>query len=117
MMDRIEAPVGYGSVVWRTREEGGRSSGPPTALVYAATAVFVMGEDEDVQPGWPASADALSIVLERVDQGGLIGRYKVDFLVRELALPYLSVGSDILIMEGPRVVGSLRIDELCDANP
>jgi hypothetical protein len=64
MMTRIADPLAEAVVIWRTAEQGGRRFGPPTAPVYAATAVFVRGGDREVQPGWPASVDQLSILLE-----------------------------------------------------
>ena len=114
MISEIDEPVAKAEVVWRTAEEGGRKVGPPTAPVYAATAVFVHGDDHEVQPEWPASAPQLSILLERdaPDEATGLSLYKVDFLVRELALPYLSTGAVLYIMEGPRVVGSARVREV-----
>lgn len=110
MMEKIEDPVAEAVVSWRSADEGGRKSGPPTALVYMATAVFVQGDDRELQPGWPASADQLSILLEEIAVRGDGSRTcKVDFLVRDLALPYLVPGSEILILEGPRVVASAHV--------
>ncbi|SDM67647.1 hypothetical protein SAMN04489726_2854 [Allokutzneria albata] len=90
-------------VRWKSAEEGGRVSGPPTAPVYAATAVFVEGGQR--------TADHLSILLQ--DLGGLEdGRLcAVDFLVRELAAPHLVVGGELLVMEGPKVVATARVIE------
>ncbi|WP_322778632.1 hypothetical protein [Frankia sp. Cas4] len=110
-MEKIESPVAEGVVVWRTHEEGGRRSGPPTAPVYMATAVFVQGGDEEVQPGWPASADQLSILLqetERLDDNHR--RCLVGFLVPELALPHMRPGAELLVLEGPRTVARVRIE-------
>lgn len=110
MMKKIENPAAEAVVSWRSAEEGGRRSGPPTAPVYAATAVFVLGDDRELQPGWPASADHLSVLLEETsvrEDGSRV--CKVDFLVRELAIPHLVPGGEILVMEGPRVVASALI--------
>ena len=110
MMKKIENPVAEAAVSWRSTADGGRRSGPPTASVYAATAVFVRGGDREVQPGWPATADQLSILLEETTRQADGTRIcKVDFLVPELAFPYLVPGGEILIMEGPRIVASARI--------
>ncbi|MEW2581923.1 hypothetical protein [Streptomyces virginiae] len=68
---------------------------------YAATAVFVRGEDEELQPGRPPSADHLSVLLEETsvrEDGPRV--CKVDFLVRDLATPHLVPGGEILVMEG-----------------
>ncbi|MFD7537396.1 hypothetical protein [Streptomyces sp. NPDC059819] len=113
MMKSIENPVAEAIVSWRTADEGGRQSGPPTASVYAATAVFAHGSEHEVHPGWPATADQLSILLEEVavrEDGTRV--CKVDFLVRDLAIPRLTSGGDILIMEGPRVVALAVVSRL-----
>ncbi|MEC4571608.1 hypothetical protein [Streptomyces virginiae] len=110
MMKKIKDPAAEAVVSWRSAEEGGRRSGPPTAPVYAATAVFVHGDDRDLQPGWPSSANHLSILLEETsvcEDGSRV--CKVDFLVRDLATPHLLPGGEILVMEGPRVVASALI--------
>jgi hypothetical protein len=110
-MEKIESPVAEGVVLWRTRDEGGRRSGPPTAPVYMATAVFVQGGEEEVQPGWPSSADQLSIMLqetERLDDDHR--RCLVGFLVPGLALPHLRTGAELLVLEGPRTVARVQIE-------
>jgi hypothetical protein len=110
-MEKIERPMAEGVVVWRTHKEGGRRSGPPAAPVYMATAVFVQGGEEEVQPGWPASADQLSILLQETEwldddrQHCLVG-----FLVPELALPHIRQGAELLVLEGPRTVARVRIE-------
>lgn len=110
MMTRIAEPLAEAIVTWRTAEQGGRRSGPPTVPVYAATAVFVRGGDREIQPGWPASADQLSILLEQTAVREDDAREcKVDFLVRELAIAQLAPGVEILVLEGPRVVASARV--------
>jgi len=113
MMEKIESPVAEGVAVWRTHAEGGRRSGPPTAPVYMATAVFVQGREKEIQPGWPASADQLSILLqetERLDDDHR--RCLVGFLVPELALPHLRPGAELLVLEGPRTVAQVRIETM-----
>lgn len=75
-----------------------------------ATAVFVQGSDSEVQPGWPASADQLSILLEetgRLDDGRW--RCLVGFLAPELARPHLRLGAELLVLEGPRTVASAQL--------
>ncbi len=110
-MEKIGSPVAEGLVVWRAYEEGGRKSGPPTAAVYMATAVFVRGGEEAVQPGWPASADQLSILLQETERlDDLRRRCLVGFLVPELAQPHLRPGVELLVLEGPRMVARMRID-------
>jgi hypothetical protein len=113
MIQTITDPVAFAEVSWLTAEEGGRKSGPPTAPVYAATCVFPLGHDAEVQPGWPAAGDALSILLEAVNTAADgSGTYKVDFLARDLARPYLHRGTEVLVMEGPTVVARAVIGEV-----
>lgn len=50
MMEKIEKPVAEAVVHWRTADDGGRQSGPPTALVYMATAVFAQGATAKCSP-------------------------------------------------------------------
>jgi hypothetical protein len=113
MGQTIESPIALAHVAWLTGEEGGRRTGPPTARVYVATCVFPLGNDAEVCPGWPASGDALSILLEAVDTADDgAGLYKVDFLARDLARPFLHQGADVLLMEGPTVVARAVIIEV-----
>lgn len=103
MIERIDEPMARAEVSWLTVEQGGRRTGRPTAPVYAATCVFPLGDDASVHPGWPAAGDALSILLEEAEDGPTV--YKVDFLAKDLARPFLHPGAEFLVMEGPRVVG------------
>ncbi|BCY09689.1 hypothetical protein L3i22_047770 [Actinoplanes sp. L3-i22] len=97
---------------WLTAAEGGRRSGPPTAPVYAATCVFPLGGEEQVVPGWPGSADQLSILVEQFAGDAHERLARVDFLVPGLAEPHLRPGRQILILEGPRVVGHAIIRQV-----
>jgi hypothetical protein len=108
VIEDIEDPLALATVEWVPAGSGGRASGPPTARVYAATAVFVQGGDAEVQPGWPASADQLSVLLQRAGDA-----YKVGFLVPDLARPLIHQGGEFLVMEGPKVVGRAVIGEVC----
>jgi hypothetical protein len=113
MINNIEYPMAIAVVTWLSAEDGGRRSGPPTAEVYAATCVFPLGGDAEVLPGWPAAGDALSILLQPVEPGAhRSGVYKVDFLARDLARPFLQPAADLLIMEGPKVVGRATITDV-----
>ncbi|MFF3264262.1 hypothetical protein ACFYWO_34460 [Streptomyces sp. NPDC002932] len=106
----IEDPVASAVVHWRTAEQGGRLSGPPSAPVYMATAVFVLGDDSEVQPGWPASAEQLSILLQKtgeLDDGRW--EYLVGFLVPELARPHVHAGAELIVLEGPRTVATAQV--------
>jgi hypothetical protein len=110
MMEKIENPVAEALVRWHTADEGGRTSDQATAPVYMATAVFVLGGEAEVQPGWPASADQLSILLQEtecLDDGRR--RCLVGFLLPDLAHPHLYRGAQLLVLEGPRTVASAQL--------
>ncbi len=114
-MKTIERPDAEAVVLWRSAADGGRRSGPPTAPVYMATAVFVRGDDREVHPGWPASADQLSILLQKTEAlDEHRWRCLVGFLAPELARPHLRPGAQLLVLEGPRVVGSVRVDTMTE---
>ena len=109
MRENIDKPVAEAVVRWLTTDEGGRQSGPPTAPVYMATAVF-QGGDSEAQPGRPTAADRLSILLQKVGQEDeLRQRCLVGFLVPDLARPHLRPGAELLVLEGPRVVASAQL--------
>ena len=113
MRDRIERPVAYAVVSWRSADQGGRRTGPPTASVYAATAVFPLGGERETQPDWLATGDMFSVLLEEVPGSAEgVREYKVDFLVRDLARPFLHPGAEMLITEGPKVVASAVIRDV-----
>ena len=113
MISNIEDPLALATVTWVSAEEGGRRSGPPTAPVYSATAVFKLGNDAEVMPGWPATADQMSILLQRVSQPAATEEVvKVGFLYPELAQPSLRDGAEFLVLEGPKVVACAVVTEL-----
>lgn len=113
MREHIEQPLARAAVTWRPVADGGRQSGPPTAPVYAATAIFPLGGEDETQPGWPATADKISVLLEKTQMShGGTAIYKVDFLFRELAIPFLKPGAEMLITEGPKVVASAVIRDV-----
>jgi hypothetical protein len=113
MIEDIADPVAQAVVTWVTAEMGGRASGPPVGPVYAATSVVVHGADAEVLPGWPATADQLSILLQEVESLPSGARIcKVDFLARDLAGPFVRPGAILLIMEGPKVVATAVISEV-----
>jgi hypothetical protein len=106
MIENIDDPSGLASVRWLSPAEGGRRSGPPTAPVYSATAVFKLGDDEEVLPGWPATGDHISILVQRskaLPDGTELAT--IGFLAPDLARPFVHTGSEFVIMEGPRAVG------------
>jgi hypothetical protein len=116
MIDEIKDPVATVSIRWVAADQGGRSSGPPTAPVYAATAVFVLGGDASVRPGWPASADQISILVQRIGKlpdGS--DAANIDFLVPELAQPFMHDGAQLVIMEGPKIVAQATITKMLNS--
>jgi len=113
MIDNIEAPAATATVTWFAPDEGGRSSGPPSGAVYAANCAFPLGGEPETIPGWPATAEKFSLLLqkieERADRSWLC---KVDFFAPDLVAAYLSRGAQMLVMEGPKVVGDATIEEV-----
>ncbi|MFC1402190.1 MULTISPECIES: hypothetical protein [Streptacidiphilus] len=93
-MTELKGPMAVAEIRWLPESQGGRSSGPPTAPVYAATATF---------PG--SDAPLLSILVEHIDpQPHGLALANIGFLAPELARPHLHVGAELLITEGPRIV-------------
>lgn len=104
-------------ICFRGRDDGGKLSGPPSGAVYAATAVAVLGGDADVLPGWPATAPQFSIVLE-FDAAPTEGNWSPAH-VRPLVegapgSEALQPGAELLVMEGPRDVARLILDQDAD---
>lgn len=77
----------------------------------AATAVFVLGGDADVVPGWPASGGHFSVLFEFLDTSAGPGCIdaKVDFLAREVVADYVREGATFLVMAGPKPIGEARV--------
>ena len=112
---KIEKPVAIARIRWLTASEGGRKSGPPTAPVYMATSVFQLGGEEETVPGWPGTADHLSILVQRIEeQGDGVDISLIGFLVPELARAHLHPNARLLILEGPKVVAGATILELIE---
>lgn len=113
MRDRIERPVAHAVISWRPADQGGRRSGPPTAPVYAATAVFPLGGEMETQTDWLATGDMFSVLLEEVQGSPESAReYKVEFLARDLVRRFLHPGAEMLITEGPKIVASAIIRDV-----
>jgi hypothetical protein len=113
MISDIEEPLALATVTWVSAEDGGRRSGPPAASVYSATAVFRLGNDEEVQPGWPATVSQISVLLQRVSQPPTTEEVvRVGFLFPELARPFLHDGAEFVVLEGPKVVAHAVVTEL-----
>jgi hypothetical protein len=116
VLRQIVEPVAVAVVRWLSLQQGGRRSGPPTAPVYAATCVFPIGGDREINPDWPRGAEHFSILLEEVERLPDDARVcKVDFLAPDLATPFVHPGADVLIMEGQKIVASAQIREVFHA--
>jgi len=114
MRDEIAEPLAMGTVSWLSHAQGGRSSGPPTAPVYAANCTFPLGGEEELIPGWPATAEEFSALLQRTGENA-DGTWecRIGFLAPDLVSEYLRPGAIMLIMEGPtKVVGQAIIREV-----
>jgi hypothetical protein len=118
MIEDIVEPAAFAVVRWLSPAQGGRRSGPPAAPVYAATCIFPLGDVHEVHPDWPRGVEQLSILLAEVERLPNDDRVcKVRFLVPDLAQPFLHPGAEILVMEGPKIVGNAVIREVVtDAN-
>lgn len=113
MIENLDAPAATALVTWLTPEQGGRLSGPPTATVYAANCSFPLGGEAEAVPGWPATAEKFSLLLQQVEtmtSGAWL--CKIDFLARELVADHLIPSAVMLVMEGPKVVGHAAIQEV-----
>lgn len=64
-------------------------------------------------PGWPATADQISVLLQRVSQSAATEEVvKVGFLYPELAQSSLHDGAEFLALEGPKVVAYTVVTKL-----
>jgi len=90
---------------WVDLSEGGRE--PPPVPQYAATAVFELGGEREVVPGWPASGEHHSVLLDFQD-GGVA---KAEFLAIDQIADLLAEGARFLVMEGARVVAHAEVEE------
>jgi hypothetical protein len=80
-----------------------------------ATAVFCLGGEAETVPGWPDSAEQLSILvqpLDRRDDGADVSL--IGFLFPDLARPHLHPGAELLILEGPKTVAKATIRDLIE---
>jgi hypothetical protein len=113
MIENLDTPAALALVRWLTPEQGGRASGPPTVPVYAANCSFPLGGEAETVPGWPATAEKFSLLLQKIEvaEGGA-WLCKIDFLARDLVVDHLVPRSPMLVMEGPKVVGHATIEDV-----
>lgn len=88
---------------WIAPSEGGRE--PPPVPHYAATAVFELGGDSELIPGWPASGDHYSVLLD-FEEGGAT---KAEFLAIDQVSEFLVEGALFVVMEGARAVAHAEV--------
>jgi hypothetical protein len=108
-MREVSNPVAIARIRWL---DPARHPAPGSTM--GATAVFVLGNDAEVIPRWPAAGKHFSILLTFTD--ALIGteetEAKVDFLDREAVANYLREGATLLIMAGPQPIAEAQITRL-----
>ncbi|WP_157063480.1 hypothetical protein [Luteipulveratus mongoliensis] len=75
-----------------------------------------MGGDEELIPGWPASGEHFSVVLDLVESRAGQALARARFLAADLAGAYLSRGAELLLMEGPRAVAEATVVRLDDGS-
>jgi len=76
-----------------------------------ATAVFVLGNDAELIPGWPATGQHFSVVFAFATSSpaGQEADAHVDILDRDGVAEYLSQGAEFLVMAGPQPIAQARI--------
>lgn len=82
----------------------------PSAPSYSPTAVFVLGGEAEIIPGWPSTGEHFSLEIE-LGNPDLTGRVpaRFRFLAPELVGDYLTPGAAFMVMEGPRPVGEAEV--------
>ena len=109
----LEERLATAEVRWVPADQGGRRSGPPTAEVYAATAAFVLGKEAETVPGWPVGAALDSILIKPTSRGADgVDIAEIGFLVPDRVRQHLHVGSELLVMEGPKVVARAKVTQV-----
>lgn len=105
---RIDAPLPFhGYVVWLTRDQGGRDSGPPPTPAeqdYAATG-FV--------PPSTADTGLASVVLRVEDRVAWRSPADAGWLIVDNVPPYrVSDGEVLVVTEGRRVVAYFHVESV-----
>lgn len=109
-MKRITDPLALVRVRWLSPNEGGRRDIPPGPL-FAATAVFRLGKDEEVIGDWPAEGEHFSVLLEF---GELHDSRReldaiVEFMHNEAVYDLVRVRTQFLLMEGARPIADVSV--------
>lgn len=107
-MRRITEPLALVRVNWV-----GADRRPESGSTMAATAVFVLGDDAEVVPDWPAGGEHFSVMLEFIDSPSEPGssNAKVDFLARDEVTDRLQEGAVFLLMAGRTPIAEVRVIE------
>ena len=105
-MRAVTDPMAMARLCWLDKDRH-----PAPGSTMGATAVFVLGNDAEVMPGWPATGQHFSIVLTLTE---LVGdgdeaEAKIDFLNRESVTDYVRPNASFLVMAGPRPIAEGRI--------
>jgi hypothetical protein len=84
---------------------------PAAGSTMGATAVFVMGNDAEVIPDWPAAGQHFSILLTFTEAppGTEEAEAKVDFLDRDAVAERLHDDAKLLVMAGPKPIAEAEI--------
>lgn len=91
-----------GTVVWLTRDQGGRASGPPGGD-YAANGFL---------PPLTATTGLASLVVRVDEVGTWRSSASAGWLVPEAYPHQVSPGDVVVVIEGPRIVGYLHVEEV-----
>jgi hypothetical protein len=105
-MRTVTDPVAMARVRWLVPNRH-----PAPGSTIGATAVFVLSDDAEVMPDWPATGEHFSILLTFTDSlsGTDEAEAKIDFLNREAVADYLRPNTSFLVMAGPQPIAEGRI--------
>ena len=82
----------------------------------AAQCAFPLGGEAELVPGWPATAELYSLLLQKLTERAWdTWRCALDFFAHDLVSNFVTVAARMLIMEGPKVVGEAVITEVDEA--
>jgi len=103
---KVTDPMAIARIRWL---DGDRH--PPPGATIGATAVFSLGDDAQVIPGWPASGEHFSVLLEFLDTPANAGdiNAKVDFLDRDAVIDKIREGTTFIVMAGPKPIAEANI--------
>ena len=105
-MRTVTDPVAMARVRWLDPDPD-----PRPGKTVAATAVFWLGNDAEVMPGWPATGQHFSVLLTFTASPSAVNEAeaKVDFLDRESVADHVRENATFLVMAGPKPIAEGRI--------